>query len=140
MENIEVSHGNINITNDSDPANKIIEVVPLLALAVRMELLGTDDPGMALEYIRAEFETPEDPYGAVMGKLARAQEEQDLEPDLTPYRMRSIEVLPVEHKAATKFDAEVKDFLRTELIGTINELRVEAHESLFPTPMTKGPM
>lgn len=140
MENIEVSHGNINITNDSDPMNKVVEVVPLLGLAVRMELLGTDDPGIALEYIRAEFDSPDDPYGAVMEKLAQAQEEQELEPDLTPYRMRSLSILPVEHKASTQFDAGVKDYLRTELIDTINELRVEAHESLFPTLIDEGPM
>lgn len=133
METFEVTDDHIHIIHADDPDNKVIESIPLMALAVRMEMLDTDDPGVALELIRAEFDAPEDPYGHMMGVLAEAKEQSNTEPVLNPARMMALSILPVEVKAPTQADSAVKDHLRVELIDTINELREEARKELFHT-------
>lgn len=108
-----------------------IHVIPIESIASRMELLGIDDPGVALEVLRAEPHAGEYyPYEELMSRCDKTRSHNQVDEE----RQLTLDRLPIEVSADTERYYELKEFLRNDLSELITEKREEIRGQLFMIP------
>lgn len=128
--NYSIDKDNVLIQDENDQGNPTIEVISLLAIAARMELLGIDDPGAALDVARGEQNlTSEDNiYQDVFLTMARRE-------DPIKCRTEAFDKLPVSCGPDNLAMSQLKHQLSTQWMPRIDALRAQAREDMFPRRM-----
>ena len=124
----EIANGSLLRHYTTEDGVQGIHQIPLGALAVRMELLGLDDPGTALSVVLAEMGLTEEenPYLPVYAAISARE-------DPAPARAEAIDALPVEAGPDTREESELKEFLRgDDMVEAFHGVRERFRKDITP--------
>lgn len=142
MKEFHVEDDNLFIESEDDKGNPVIEVMPMLAIASRMEILGLDDPGVAIQVLKAEHDLVkgDEPYNELLEAIATSCDNESI-------RLKTLGKLPIDQCPDTRETFELKEYLKANHAVSIEQHREVARKELAPAepieqdaePMGPGP-
>lgn len=134
MDNYRVEDDQLIIESVDENGNLLISLMPMLAIASRMELLGIDDPGVAVEVLKAEHLLADDdrPYKELLDAVATSSVNEEV-------RSSTLSRLPIDLGPDNRDNFELKEYLRQHHRGTIDQQREVARMELAPRNPAPAP-
>lgn len=128
MSNYRIEDGHLIQETQAPDGGVNIEMIPLGAFASRMALLGLNDPGAALDVIRAERDLDgENPYTQIYEQIFRGNS--------NPVRQQeqALSEFPIPMGCDNRETAEVKQMLSDEFGDALQEAKKAFIQEHLPT-------